>query len=136
MAISDAAVGNLAGVGGRFVALLIDGIILGVIGGVIGAIFGQSPGEAGAGSGITLIIHAIYFIALVSQWGTTLGGRVMGLKIVDANGNMPSVGTAAIRWLMSLVSSAVIALGYLWALWDRNKQTWHDKVANTLVVKA
>jgi uncharacterized RDD family membrane protein YckC len=36
---------------------------------------------------------------------------------------------------MSIVSGAVIFIGYLWAFWDKNKQTWHDKVANTYVVK-
>jgi uncharacterized RDD family membrane protein YckC len=127
---------DLAGVGSRFVALLIDGVILSVIGGVIGALFGDRPGEIGAGTGISVIIQAAYMIALLSQWGTTLGGRVMGLKVVDSGGNMPSVGTAAIRWLMSIVSSAVILLGYIWAFWDGNKQTWHDKVAGTFVVKA
>jgi uncharacterized RDD family membrane protein YckC len=127
---------DLAGVGSRFVALLIDGVILSVIGGVIGALFGDRPGEIGTGTGISVIIQAAYMIILLSQWGTTLGGRVMGLKVVDSGGNMPSLGTAAIRWLMSIVSSAVILLGYIWAFWDGNKQTWHDKVAGTFVVKA
>jgi uncharacterized RDD family membrane protein YckC len=137
MAIPRSAVAmDIAGVGPRFVALLIDGVILGVIGSVIGAIFGDRPGEVGVGSGISVIIQAAYMIILLSQWGTTLGGRVLGLKVVDSGGNMPSVGTAAIRWLMSIVSGAVILIGYLWAFWDSNKQTWHDKVAGTFVVKA
>jgi uncharacterized RDD family membrane protein YckC len=36
---------------------------------------------------------------------------------------------------MKLVSGVALGLGYLWMLWDPNKQTWHDKVAKTYVVK-
>ena len=35
---------------------------------------------------------------------------------------------------MRIVSGFVCLLGYLWMLWDRERQTWHDKVANTVVV--
>jgi uncharacterized RDD family membrane protein YckC len=125
-----------AGFWPRFVALLIDGIILGIIGGVISAIFGESPGEAGAGTGVGLIINIVYFTVTLSQWGQTLGGKALGIKVVDANGQMPSVGAAVIRSLMAYVSAAVILIGYLWMLWDPRKQTWHDKVAGTFVVKA
>jgi uncharacterized RDD family membrane protein YckC len=126
---------SYAGVGSRFVALLIDAILLSVVGSVIGAIFGQSPGEAGAGSLISLIIGIAYYVYFIGSSGLTLGGRLLGCKVVDSNGQIPSYGTAAIRYVMSIVSGAVILLGYLWAFWDKNKQTWHDKVANTYVVK-
>jgi uncharacterized RDD family membrane protein YckC len=36
---------------------------------------------------------------------------------------------------MSYVSQLALLLGYLWMLWDPNKQTWHDKVAQSVVVK-
>lgn len=124
-----------AGVGSRFVAVLIDVILIGVVSSIIGAIFGSSPGEAGAGNLIQLILSAAYFIYFIGSSGLTLGGRLLGCKVVDANGQVPSYGTAAIRWAMSIVSGAVILIGYLWAFWDKNKQTWHDKVASTYVVK-
>jgi uncharacterized RDD family membrane protein YckC len=56
--------------------------------------------------------------------------------VVDADGNRPSVGAALIRTLVAYLSGAVLLLGYLWALWDPRKQTWHDKVAGTFAVKA
>jgi len=43
-------------------------------------------------------------------------------------------GRAFVRWLVSLVSGFVILIGYLWMLWDSEKQTWHDKAANSVVV--
>jgi uncharacterized RDD family membrane protein YckC len=37
---------------------------------------------------------------------------------------------------MSLVSAIALLIGYLWMLWDSEKQTWQDKVARTYVVPA
>jgi uncharacterized RDD family membrane protein YckC len=138
MAMSDAAVGlNLAGIGSRFVALVIDGIILGVIGSILGLIVGGDPGEFDpAAQTINTILGAVYYIGLISQWGTTLGGRIMGIKVVDAGGQPLSVGAAAVRWVVSLASALVLLIGYLWAFWDGKKQTWHDKAAGSFVVKA
>ncbi len=128
---------DYAGIGSRFVALLIDAIILWVVGGIIGAIFGENPMEAGATTSlVNLVISAAYYIYLISQWGTTLGGRVMGLKVVDAQGQPLSVGAAAIRWIGSAVSAIIIFIGYLMAFWDKRKQTLHDKMAGSFVVKA
>jgi uncharacterized RDD family membrane protein YckC len=121
----------------RFVALLIDVVILSIIQTVVNLIFGADPAEVNPGASIiNFIIGAAYFIVLISQWGTTVGGRIVSIKVVDTNGGQPSWGTAAIRWVISIVSAAVFFIGYLWAFWDRNKQTWQDKVANTYVVKA
>lgn len=117
-------------------ALLIDIIILGVVQSAAAAIFGAGPTEMGPTNSIVgLVVSAAYYIIAIGQWGTTIGGRVMSLKVVDANGNTPSWGTAAIRWVISLVSAIAILIGYLWAFWDSNRQTWHDKVAGTFVVK-
>src|SRR3712207_5319727 len=105
MVMSDVGVGvNLAGLGGRFVALLIDGIILFVVGVVLGLIFGDGPGEAGIGSILNLVVSAAYYIYFINQTGMTLGGRVMGVKVVDVSGNLLSVGGAAIRWVGALIS--------------------------------
>jgi uncharacterized RDD family membrane protein YckC len=35
---------------------------------------------------------------------------------------------------VSIVSAIVFLLGYLWMLWDPEKQTWHDKAAGSVVV--
>jgi hypothetical protein len=39
-----------------------------------------------------------------------------------------------VRWIVGYISFAVILIGYLWMLWDGEKQTWHDKAANDVVV--
>ncbi|MGH2588582.1 MAG: RDD family protein [Dehalococcoidia bacterium] len=134
----DMAAVEYAGVGARFVALLVDVILISIVAGVIGAIFGESPGDGvqPVTQSLNLIISVAYFTYLIGSSGMTLGGRLMKVKVVDSGGNTPSYGTAAIRWVISIISGLVILLGYLWAFWDRNRQTWHDKVAGTYVVKA
>jgi uncharacterized RDD family membrane protein YckC len=125
-----------AGVGSRFIALLIDGIILGIIGSVIGLIVDGDPASAnGTTSLLSIVISAAYFIGMIGSTGMTLGGRVLGVKVVDANGQQPSYGTAAIRWIGSYVSAIILLIGYLMAFWDSKKQTLHDKIASTYVVK-
>ena len=125
-----------AGVGSRFIALLIDGVILGVIGAVIGLIVdGDAASTSGTSSILSIVISAAYFIGLIGSSGLTLGGRVLGVRVVDANGQQPSFGTAAIRWIGSYVSAIILLIGYLMAFWDGRKQTLHDKMASTYVVK-
>lgn len=121
----------------RFGSLIIDAIITGIIGGVIGRIVGGTGSNAaGIESGVSFVVGLLYY-----TWGfgsgQTIGCRVLSLKIVDQNtGGVPGYGKGLIRYIMSIVSAAVILLGYLWAIWDKKKQTWHDKAAGTLVVHA
>jgi uncharacterized RDD family membrane protein YckC len=136
-----------AGFWRRFLALLIDGIILGIVGGILASILGLGSGSSGGGSVgfsfgtggtlLNIILDLIYFtlmIALVN--GKTLGGMVLGIRVVPADGGgSVSIGKALVRTIVAYVSGLVILLGYLWMLWDSNKQTWHDKAAGTYVVR-
>jgi uncharacterized RDD family membrane protein YckC len=125
-----------AGIGTRFIALLIDGIILGVISSVVSLIVGGgSMSQSTASSLINIVISGAYFIALIGSSGMTLGGRVLGVKVVDGNGQTPTYGAAAIRWVGSYVAAIIILIGYIMAFWDKRRQTLHDKMAGTFVVK-
>src|SRR5688572_23187157 len=105
----DIAGQTYAGVGSRFIALLIDGVILGVISSVIGLIVdGNAASTSGASSLLSIVISAAYFIGLIGSSGVTLGGRVLGVKVVDRNGQQPSYGTAAIRWIGSYISAIIL----------------------------
>ena len=87
---------------------------------------------------IGLLFVAIFFLRMLAKSGQTWGRRVAGIKVVrDDNGGPPGWGKAIGRALFAnVVSGNVCYLGYLWMLWDSKKQTWHDKVAGTYVVKA
>jgi uncharacterized RDD family membrane protein YckC len=127
---SGRASGPRAGFWRRFAAALIDGIIVLVVLGVLSAI------AKGAGYGIGLLLSIAYFVYFEGgETGQTPGKRALGIRVVDfSTGGPIGHGRAFVRWIGRIISSAVVYLGYLWMLWDREKQTWHDKLANDVVV--
>jgi uncharacterized RDD family membrane protein YckC len=67
--------------------------------------------------------------------GQTIGKRVFGLRVIDlAHGGSIGNVRGVIRNLVRVLSWLAFGLGYLWMLWDREKQTWHDKAAGSVVV--
>jgi uncharacterized RDD family membrane protein YckC len=82
-----------------------------------------------------LLTWVLYHLVLWSWKGTTLGGIVFGLKIVRADGGPMNFAVALVRLLGSFFSAAVLGLGFFWAGWSQDKQSWHDKIAGTFVVK-
>jgi uncharacterized RDD family membrane protein YckC len=59
----------------------------------------------------------------------------MSVRVISlADGQPIGYGRAFIRWVGRYVSAIVIFLGYFWMLWDRERQTWHDKFAGSVVV--
>jgi uncharacterized RDD family membrane protein YckC len=123
--------GPRAGFWRRFAGLIIDGILLGIVNGILRAILGY-----GAGVSIGFVIAAVYFTAMIgSTRGQTVGQMALGIRVIDFNTGGPiGYGRAFIRWLVSYISAIVIFLGYFWMLWDKEKQCWHDKAANDVVV--
>jgi uncharacterized RDD family membrane protein YckC len=122
------------GFGRRFVQYLIDAIIIGVIATAIGAVLSMSQNGR---SGLSILFLLVYFTAFEGARSQTLGMQVMGLKVVDARtGGAIDYSRAFIRSLGRLVASLVCLLGYLWVIWDKEKQGWHDKIATTYVVRA
>jgi uncharacterized RDD family membrane protein YckC len=108
-------------------------VILYVVGQLIGFVFGRSIVAViliGLAAGIG---YSVYFIG--SGSGQTVGMRVLGIRAIDAatNGRV-DYGKAFVRYLVGVVSQFPCYLGYFWMLWDREKQTWHDKAAGTFVV--
>lgn len=84
-----------------------------------------------------LLVVAILYLRALAKTGQTWGRRLAGVKVVNANtGEPPGWGKAIGRSLFErIISGQLLFLGYLWMLWDKNKQTWHDKVAGTIVIK-
>lgn len=83
------------------------------------------------------LIGVSYQVICLKLWGKTIGKKILGIKVVRAdNLELVGYGKAFIRetvgkWL----SSWIFNLGYLWMIWDPKKQTWHDKIAGTIVVR-
>lgn len=121
---------NKASFGKRFVAALIDGIILGVAQSILGAILGMTAGRL-----FGIVIGVAYFAYFEGgATGQTLGKKVMNIRVVSTSGGQLPMGQAVIRYFGRIVSSIPLLLGYFWMLWDKNGQTWHDKFASSYVV--
>jgi uncharacterized RDD family membrane protein YckC len=141
---------ELAGFWRRFWATFIDAILVGILASAVGALFGvdtpvindpangdrfsfrlESPGPFS----IIDLAYFTYFHATIA--GQSIGNKILGIRVVDADSGEPlSYVRAFARALMSYISAIPLLLGYFWMLWDRRKQTWHDKVASSLVVRA
>ena len=105
-------------------ALLIDMILIGVIIGILDA-----------GGEFWLIVLAAYGALMWKIKGTTIGGLVCGLKVVRRDGAEINWDTAIVRALGCFLSMIVAGLGFLWIVFDEDRQAWHDKIAGTLVVR-
>jgi uncharacterized RDD family membrane protein YckC len=116
----------------RFGAALIDGLLLSIVNGILRAALG------GAGVGLGVLIGLAYFTYFHGSRGYTPGDAALRIRVVDIRdrpGEVIGYGRAFGRWLMSIVSTIALLLGYLWMIWDPRKQTWHDKVARSLPIR-
>ena len=105
----------------RLWASLLDAVLLGILMAFTGPIF--------------FLLWAAYHIAMWIWKGTTIGGIVAGIKVLRVDGQPMSFSVAFVRSLSSFFSAIVLFFGFFWAGWDREKQSWHDKIAGTIVVK-
>jgi uncharacterized RDD family membrane protein YckC len=123
-----------AGVGPRFLAILIDSIIVGVVAGILEAVvFRNSPGLAG---GVTGLLVLLYFIVLEATQGATLGKMALGLKVTRTDGLAISWGEAIIRNLLRIIDGLFVYLvGAIFVWTSPLKQRLGDRVAKTVVVR-
>jgi uncharacterized RDD family membrane protein YckC len=84
-----------------------------------------------------LIIVGLLYISALGKTGQTWGRKIVGVKVVSKDTGAPiGFGRAFGRTLLEqTISSWICFLGFLWMLWDNDKQTWHDKIVNSVVVK-
>lgn len=136
-----------AGFGSRLASALVDGIIFVVVGYLIGKAFGQdvitskdgtfSYSLTGGAFLLSAAFNAAYLIVLEGgAAGQTIGKKLMGISVRGIADEGPiGYSRAAVRWIGRLASALPLFLGFLWMLWDKERQTWHDKFAQSVVVK-
>jgi uncharacterized RDD family membrane protein YckC len=122
----------------RFLAHICDGITISLVM-LPFQIISNQLGSGASGSLVTLA-GVIFGIYMQAQWTGKRGGtplRVrLGVLVLDQyDGSYIGTSRAVNRVLMGYVSQAVFMIGYLSMLWNPNKQTWHDRVAKSVVVK-
>lgn len=128
---------NYAGFGIRFVAVLIDGILLQVVQVALGYLLEGDYSFLNESIQLTLLSLAIgitYTVAMQSSsTQATIGKMAVGIKVGDAEGNRISVANAIGRYFATILSTILFFIGYLMVIWDSKKQGLHDKLANTYV---
>lgn len=80
-------------------------------------------------------IGIIYNIWLVYWKGATIGKKIMKIKVVRSSYEKVSLSKVILRETIGKWLSKIFNLGYLWVLIDEKRQAWHDKLADTFVVK-
>jgi uncharacterized RDD family membrane protein YckC len=144
----------------RFVARLLDGLIVGIPFGILFGVFAvaggvfannsssssqdsQNAAAAAVFGGGFLLLYLLALVLQVGYWiyfwgtsGATLGMRLLHLRVVDADTGGPiGYARATVRFLMSIVNSWACYIGWIWVAFDPRKQGWHDKVANSVVLQ-
>lgn len=116
----------------RLAAFLIDAILLTIISVLIQAALGDSFPV----SLFNVAINLGYGVVMIAWRGQTVGKMVVGIQVVDANGNIPGIGAVLLREIVGkFLSTIALFLGYLWVAWDKDKRGWHDHIASTYVVR-
>ena len=83
-----------------------------------------------------LVLLLLYHWLFTGLRGQTPGKMALGIKVVDAQGNRPTLRVAALREVLGkLISTVVLCLGFFWIDSDKQKRGWHDTIAGTYVVK-
>jgi len=110
--------------------VVIVGVILSSISNALGLIF-FVIGYA------SIAIVSIWFAIQVGQTGASPGMRVAGLRCVGKNTGQPiGGGMGFVRSLAHIVDNLICYIGWLFPLWDPEKQTLADKIMGTVVVTA
>ena len=111
-----------------------------LIGGGMSALDGTSTSlNSVAGIFIIFLQYILPIILVLGFWfikSATPGKMLFQAKIVDAaTGGKPSKGQFVLRYIGYIPSTLVLGLGFFWVIWDKRKQSWHDKIASTVVIR-
>ena len=133
--------------GRRMGAVLYDTLLVGgsliIIGGILSTVLARVLGveyltpDSSAAHFMQLIYLLLAFGFFGWFWthgGQTLGMRAWKIRVVDLNKQPLTWTQAAMRFLWSLASWMVFGLGYVWALFDPEKLTLHDRMSKTRLV--
>jgi uncharacterized RDD family membrane protein YckC len=135
----------LAGFWQRLAAAFLDWVLVGVLAAAVGELFGvrvptPPPGDGSnfqPAPGPFVLVALVYFTYFhATGAGQSIGNKILGIRVLDAEtGRSLPYARAFVRALVSSLSALALFLGYLWMLWEPRKRTWHDLVADSLVVR-
>ncbi|MBP9492350.1 MAG: RDD family protein [Sulfurospirillum sp.] len=128
----------------RALAYLIDEILVSLL--FIFIYVDQIPDNATTEETITIINSLVFYVMVLKvvyqtffvwMYGATLGRIAMKIKVISLGDlENPSLLFSLSRASFRIISESIFYLGFLWAVLNPKRETWHDKVSNTLVVNA
>ncbi len=147
---------NYAHWGYRVLSYIIDGFVPAIPAFIAYIILGAATAASQAGSpsgtvaapsgGAVVIAIILYLVSLgIFIWnsfirqgrtGQSLGKQAVGTRLVSIRTGQP-IGAlmAFLRYLCHILDSLPCYIGYLWPLWDPQRQTFADKIVGTVVVR-
>jgi uncharacterized RDD family membrane protein YckC len=100
---------------------------------LVAGILDRNPMAVGA-VGLFLGMMGLYQLYFAGMAGQTLGMRLMGIRLLSVRGGPPGPGRGLLRLLAFIPSVMPAGLGWLWALFDRERRALHDHLAGTYVI--
>jgi uncharacterized RDD family membrane protein YckC len=135
---------DIAGLGSRFIAQLVDSLIVGIIAfvavaAVTGAAGGSDPQNGGlaalAAAGVALFVYVGYFtVCEVASGGRTPGKSAGQLRVLDLSGAAPTAAQLLLRNVARVVD-VVLGVGVVVMFWNRQSRRLGDLLAGTVVVR-
>ena len=147
-----------AGFGIRFLAMVIDLLFVGMLDGALlfggGVLIGKTTGIIDMiltsrgleflhviaplfkAAIVTMVcIPPLYFVIMTAVFGQTIGKMITGIRVVGSNGGRVSFVRAFVRLVAYIPSAVLLFAGFLWVIWDPERQGWHDMLADTVVIR-
>ncbi|MBO0796596.1 MAG: RDD family protein [Ktedonobacteraceae bacterium] len=121
-----------AGVGIRFVAILIDSILIGVLAAIVESLFANTS----MSSVTAAVVMFAYFIVMEAMWGATLGKMALKLRVFKTDGTPIGWQESAIRNLLRIIDGLffyIVGAAFAWS--SPMRQRLGDRAASTVVVR-
>ncbi len=110
---------------------LVDRLMLGQDAGYL-----DDEGPFGAADAVLWVFFFWNLTYLVGKTGQSWGRKVAGLKVVGREGGAIGFWRSLGRNLFAaFISAPLLYLGFLWVIWDSQRQAWHDKVFRSYVLR-
>lgn len=127
-----------AGLGRRLGAMLYDALLmLGIWMLTLFVLIAAGDGEPITGIWVQLLLLVELLLFYLFCWrrgGQTLGMAAWRIHLTQLDGSSCSWRQIGLRLLCAPLSLLCLGLGYIWLYFDADKQTWHDKISQTLIV--
>jgi uncharacterized RDD family membrane protein YckC len=104
--------------------------------GSLGGQFTFSKLSAAVSIATFVIVYLQYFALFTVFGGTTPGMMLRGLQVASFSGETPSPRQMLWRSVGYMLSAGTFFMGFLWALWDEDSLTWHDRLSRTYLCPA